>query len=34
MLTEHAAVPLGIRGGMIDKRKKINHTFLIKFHDL
>ena len=34
MLTEHAAVPLDIRGRLIDKRKKSNHTFLIKFLDL
>ena len=34
MLTEQAAIPLDIRGGLIDKRKKENHAFLIKFHDL
>ena len=32
MLTEHADVPLDMRGGLIDK--KSNHAFLIKFPDL
>ena len=33
MLTEHPAVPLDIRGGIIVKKKKSNHTFFIRYPD-
>ena len=34
MLTEHAAVPLDIHGGLIDKNKNLNPAILMKFSDL